>query len=126
MRKSGTIPAVEWEKAAAKKAKLQGVEYLTGEAKRLFIAWLWKKAKYKLNLTERELGILKSLDRIKKIKRVGSFRVYQFCSTLANKNRSFCLVLDGYGGSMEIVKSKEDLLNKYDAMQVKIKLKKVV
>ncbi|HUX92464.1 MAG TPA: hypothetical protein VMV36_01565 [Ignavibacteriaceae bacterium] len=125
MRKSGTIPAVEWEKAAAKKAKLQGSEYLTGEAKRLFIAWLWKKAKYKLNLTERELGILKSLDRIKKIKRVGSFRIYKFISSLQNKQRSFYLVLNGYGGNIETVKNEEHLY-KFKEMQAKTKQKKAV
>jgi hypothetical protein len=74
--------------------------YLQNEKKGAFCQWIMKKYKVgKLQLNEPEKNILEGLDRIKKIHRSGSLRIYQFISSIQNRN--FYLVLKNYGGSMK-------------------------
>ena len=78
-------------------------KYLTEEKKAKFLEWLFKKVKYnKILLTETEKNILISLNRIKKIERIGiKKRVYKFISDkiyINRKNnhcRSFYLSFEG-------------------------------
>ena len=86
---------------AKKKAnKKNAAVYLQSEKKGAFCEWVMKKFRVgKLNLGKSEIEVLEGLDRIKKIHRSGSLRIYQFISSLQNRN--FYLVLKGYGGSIE-------------------------
>lgn len=94
-------------KTANKKAenKKKAEIYLQGQDKIYFCNWLMKKYKCgKFDLAERELNILKSLDRIKRIERSGSFRVFKFIQNFTEGNRSFYIILDGFGGAVRAVK----------------------
>jgi hypothetical protein len=111
MSKTKTPSQLETE--AKKKANKQSSAYLQGNKKNDFVNWLFKKYQYgKFELNQSEQDILKSLDRIKKIDRVAGFRVFQFIQTLQAGNRSFFLVLNGFGGSIRIYKNFNDWLNK--------------
>jgi hypothetical protein len=92
------------ETAKKKAENLKSSLYLQGSKKNDFVNWLYKKYKYgKFELNQSEKDILISLDRIKKIDRVAGFRVFQFISGVQNK--SFYLILDGFGGSIKTVKN---------------------
>lgn len=115
---SKTKTQSQLESEAKKKANKAKPElYLQGSKKTDFVNWLFKKYSYgKFELNQSEQDILKSLDRIKKIDRVAGFRVYQFIQEkLEGKiagNRSFYLVLNGFGGSIQVYKNFNDWLNK--------------
>ena len=96
--------------AKKKKENLKStVVYLDPEKRAAFCNWIYKKSKFgHIEFNEREINILKSLDRIKKINQVGLFRVYQFISALTNGNKSFYFIMDGRG-AFEIVKDFDPL-----------------
>jgi len=92
------LPTKKQIETASKKAKnkVNDKIYLTGENKAKFLNWLHKKEYYqKIIFNEPEQDILKSLDRIKRIQRIGLYRVYQFISSLQNRN--FYLIFYGLG-----------------------------
>jgi hypothetical protein len=93
------------ETAKKRAANLKStVVYLDPQKRAAFCNWIYKKSKFgHIEFSEREVNILKSLDRIKKINQIGLFRVWQFISALTNGNKSFYFIMDGRG-AFEVVK----------------------
>ena len=106
MSKTKTPSQLETAKVKAENKKNTTV-YLDPLKTAEFCNWLKRKEKYKkIEFNDYEVSILSSLDRIKKVKREGMFRIYQFIQNLQAGNHSFYMIFEGRG-QIKIMKTIE-------------------